>query len=83
MDLLNDIQQHILSNSSVSPPPFRRIDDTMNNDSDKQEYEEGIVRGYAFQHPAPSGFALPNNHVNDLEYNLKQVADSKTGYNLA
>lgn len=83
MDLLNDIQQHIKSNSSAPPPPFRRIDDSMGNDngSDKQEYEEGIVRGYAFQHPAPSGFVLPNNHANDLEYNLQQVADSKTGYN--
>lgn len=83
MDLLNDIHKHIMQNSSSdSSPPFRRIDDTAANSesADKHDYEEGIVRGYAVHHPAPSGFVLPNNHANDMDYTINQLADSKTGF---
>lgn len=67
--------------SSVNLPPFRRIDESTNNgSSDKHDYEEGIVRGFAIQHPAPSGFVLPHNHaINDLNYDIQQLADNKAG----
>lgn len=78
MATLEDIRKHFMPNQSMQTieknPPFRRIDSSITSGSgidvptDINDFEEGIVSGFAVQQPVlqkPSGFVPANHQLND------------------
>lgn len=81
--MLDDVHRQINSRGRTKNvkgnSSFRRIDGTTQISDD--EYELGVVKGYAVQHPSPSGFVLPQNHANDFDFESYKhaIAGNKAG----
>lgn len=81
--MLDDVHRQINSRGNSKNvegnSSFRRIDGTTQISDD--EYELGVAKGYAVQHPSPSGFVLPQNHANDFDYESYKhtIAGNKAG----